>query len=1321
MNSYTSLHCHLDYSNASLGFPDAMIKYNELIDTAYELGLRAVSITDHECISSHIKALQYFENKEMDRDFKLILGNEIYLVSEKDDWYRNGGYAEYCENNPEGKMSKEELEEKSRTPFYHFLLNALDNEGHKQIRELSDRAWGRAYSYHGVMRRPTYYSDIEEIIGDNKGHVVASSACLGGVIPKEIVKGNIEKAKKCIQYFVDVFGKENFFLEVQPCLEGNEEQILVNNTLLQFNKEMGIKLIATTDAHYLKKNDIFAHKVLLNSKDDEGKERETEEFYATTYLMSGEELREYLRLTFDDETIDEIFENTNSIADRVEGYNFKHTPMIPQIPLDKIPPFEISHRYKKFYDKYKDFGYYSNATDKQDRYAFYRIEKALVRLVEEKGKDIETYIDRLNSEFHELKIISEAFNSSMASYYTTMSKIIEIIWNTDSFSMPARGSGAGFLICYLLDITQIDPVPLGNYFPFWRHLSAERGVEIADIDNDSQNAKRDDIIEAIRDYFGADRVLNVATFSTLSSKTAIEKVGKGLKKINGNITDETIGFLKSLVPVDRGSNWSLHDCFYGNEEKGRKPVKELINEVEKYEGMKECIFAIEGLIVNRGIHASGVLIGNEPYVNQLSSMRSPNMVLCSSYDLHDCEYCGWTKVDILSIIASDKIRKTMDLLVEHGYMEWQGSLKDTYWKYLHPDVLDYDNQEMWDKIKQIYSIFEFDTPVAIKALNEVEPHSVMELSSTNSLLRLMGQNGKEQPLAKYRRYKNDIRNWYKDMEEYGLNKEEIETLKEHLDECYGLAESQEKVMLLSMDNRISGFTLKQANKLRKAIAKKNPKVLEETKQMFFEYCEKRNVRPIFAKYIWEEQLGMSFGYSFSQLHSYSYSVIALQELNLNYYYPPIYWNTACLTIESQSDENNKKATGQTDYGKIAKAIYKMKNFGVNIVAPDINESEISFTPDEKNNRIIFGLGGISGINIKIAKEIIDKRPYKNFKDFYDKHSYKGSLITKTKFITLIKSGCFDATDDRISAMKWLAVYETPTKNKLKLANVPMALSLGIEMPLEYIRPYRFVNYVKKHYYCDDPKFKSKKHYLVESQYALPYFMEKCIDKLKEGIDYYYADEGLIVVDKSLEKCFKEEKEKLKEYLATEECVKEFNLAFCKKNYLDMIKQVEDVNRWSFEALSFYSDNHELSDIDFGKYNITDFDLLPTEPNFTEKFVYGRTWKQYNISRICGTVIDKKDKDGLVFLLTPSNKVVSVRFNKGQFSYYKQDITIGDQKDEGYFKRGTLLMVSGYRRGEEDFVAKKYKNTIYQHTAVKILGINKDGELDLQVDRLGSEE
>jgi DNA polymerase-3 subunit alpha len=1297
--TYFNNHNHTALSNAALGFPDVVNKVPELIQKAYDLELEGFTITDHECISAHIEALKYYDSMQKDRPFKLALGNEIYLMSEEED-----------------KNNRENI---NHTPYYHFILTALDTEGHKQIRKLSTKAWLRAYTYKGIMRRPTYYSDLKEIIVPNRGHVIASSACLGSYLDKLILawkQNNDEnaeiKARQFIRWCEYIFGKGNFFLEIQPCNQDNKEQQIVNTTLSDFGKEYSIPLIVTTDSHYLSKDTAFIHETFLKSKDGD---REVSEFYATAYMMAADELRNYLKLQFTDDKIDEIFANTMLICDRIQEYDLEHTPVIPQIPSDKIPEFKIEHKFKEFYDKYPEFSYYAHIDNIQDKYFFYRIEQALIKLILNKGKDVETYIARLEDEFHELRLISEAFNSSMASYYTTMSKIIELVWEADSLSMPSRGSGCGFLVCYLLEITQIDPVPLGDYMPFWRHLSAERGVEIADIDNDSQASRKEAIAQAIKGYFGEDKVLNVATFSKLTSKTAIEKACKGL-----GISDDVAGYLKSLIPVERGKIWSLTDCLNGNKKKDRKPIKELITEFNKYDHLKECALGLEGLIVNRGLHAAGLTISNDPYVDSVAAMKSPNGVPCTCYDLIDSEYCSQVKVDMLTVIAADKIRKTMDLLVEHGHMEWQGSLKATYWKYLHPDVLEYNNPEMWDMIRSIYSVFQFDTQVSVRALNQTHPKSVMDLSAANSLLRLMAPDGQEQPIDKYARFKEDINNWYKEMDEYGLNKEEQEVLKKHLSSSYGMCDSQERTMLLSMDKQVSGFSLKQANKLRKSIARKDAKVLEETRILFYDSCEEMGTRKELADYVWNVLFAMSFGYSFSQLHSYAYSVIALQELNLNYFYPPVYWNCACLTVESQTDETNDKG-GNTNYGKIAKSIYKMRSYSIFVQPPSINQSEVSFTPIEETNSILFGLGGIAGINQSIAQEIVDGRPYTSFKQFYDYFSNKEQTqITKSKFIALIKAGCFDEFNtDRVHIMKQLCCYDTDLKTSLTTANLPMAIKMGVNIPKEYLSPYAFKRYVlsKQNFYCNDPKFKSKKHYIIDDR-AMNYFMNNCISELTEDKDYYYENDRLIVVDKSLEKVLKTDIKSLEKVLNTQEVIDDFNKKTLRQNYESMIKGNENPKHWAMEAVSFYPDgSHELENINFEEYNISHFSDLPEEPQFIEKSFRGRTWKQYDISRICGVVLARNDNNHLVDILTPDNEVINIKFNGGQYAYYKQ--TIGE--DKNWFAKGQLVAVSGYRRGEDSFVAKKYKNSIFKHTVMLITDVYENGTVNFQLERDGVEE
>ena len=395
-----------------------------------------------------------------ERPFTLALGNEIYLLDEQED-------IDNRDNN-------------GKTPYYHFILTALDNIGHKQLRELSDRAWRRAYKQF-IYRRPTYYSDLEEIIKPNQGHVIGSTACLGSKLDHYLLNQQFNEAKTEINKLIDIFGNENLYLEIQPSKDTTTDQSIVNRAMFWLGEEVNLPIIPTTDSHYLRKEDAEIHRVYLNSQEGE---REVDDFYATAYLMDEAELRSYLGHDFTTEQIDQMLEWSCELGKRIKGYDLFHKPIIPQIPRSKLPNFTIKHLFEKFYNQYPNFGYYAS-TDRPiyERYFFSQIECALEDKIANnpsKTEKLPLYVARLDEEWKELRIISEELNTSMPSYYSTMSKIIDLIWEADSLAMPARGSAAGFLTCYLLEVTQIDPVPLGDYFPSWRHLNHERGVELPD-------------------------------------------------------------------------------------------------------------------------------------------------------------------------------------------------------------------------------------------------------------------------------------------------------------------------------------------------------------------------------------------------------------------------------------------------------------------------------------------------------------------------------------------------------------------------------------------------------------------------------------------------------------------------------------------------------------------------------------------------------------------------------------------------------------------------------------------------------------------------
>ena len=473
-------------------------------------------------------------------------------------------------------------------------------------------------------------------------------------------------------------------------------------------------------------------------------------------------------------------------------------------------------------------------------------------------------------------------------------------------------------------------------------------------------------------------------------------------------------------------------------------------------------------------------------------------------------------------------------------------------------------------------------------------------------------------------------------------------------------------------------------------------------------------------------------------------------LNLNYYYPQVYWNCACLTVEGQCDEGSTK--GGIDYGKIARAIYKMKKHNVQVLPPDINTSNLGFTPIEEDNTIRFGLAGISGINQDIAKEIIEGRPYTSFKQFYDYHKelkvltgefnedgqemYRNTLVTKSKMINLIKSGSFDCFNpNRIVLMKWLCVYETGKKEKLTTANLPKCIELGVNLPKDLVKAYNFKKYVcsKDFFYSVNANAKSKKDYILEPKFAKPYFEEHFMDRrnskgvpyFTEEKDFYYDNGNMIVVDKALEKAMEKELEQLKGYLNQQDVIDDFNKKNLLSEYRNMI-ETDDVNKWSFDSVCFYDKQHELAHIDLEPYNISKFSELPEEPFFEDsKGRGGKVWRRYSLSRICGTILSRNDTNHLVDILTVDDEVVTLNIPQGQFGFYKKVISenIDGKKvtiEDSWLKRGNKIMVCGFRRGEAFFV-KRYAKSIYQHSIVLIERINENGSLDLKLERYNPNE
>lgn len=1304
IDTYTSLHVHSEYSSALLGFTDSIIHIKDALSWCYKHGLRGMSLSDHEGCSGFVEMEQAVNEMSLERPFQHIFANEIYLLSEQ-------------ENELKDDPNK-------RPHYWHFLLNCLDEEGVHMLYELSSRAWLRSYVYRGLRRRPTFYSDIEEIIGKNQGHIVGSSACLGGYLPYLILNGDIQKAKEFIGWGVKTFGEGNFFLECQPCLENNDEQIAVNKALWQLHEELNVPIIVTTDAHYLEAKDRLIHKAYLASKDG-GDTREADSFYMTAHLFSPSELRDVLYVCFNDSQIDVMFQATNGIADRVQSFSLKKTTQVPALP--SLPEFKIAHKYKRYYPKYEFINYFANSKDPYEQYYYYQVEKGLIKHEATHDIDLNKYLCQINTEMEQVKGLGDIFDHQrMCDYFTVVQKVIDLIWSKgDSLVGIGRGSAGCYVTNFLLGITGIDPQreELTEFYPWWRFCSTARSESIFDIDIDIESFQKEKIIQAIKDYFGERRVCQVVTWGKLSARTAIERACRGM-----DISMDVAGYLRSLVPVKRGAIYSLNDCLYGNEKKGRSKVPGFANELNKYPGLLDTALAFEGLIISSGVHAGALDVLKSDFVDTGPMMISNNGAVICQYDLHHGEYCGQLKLDLLSIDALCCIRSCLNLLLDNKKIEWQGSLRKTYNHYLRYDVLEQDDKKMWGLLPTMVNAFQYDTRAGKEALRKIGAQSLTELTLANGLMRLAVSEG-EQPMDKYVRYRKDINEWYKDMTDYGIPENEQDILKELLKSYSGLMIAQATTMSVLMDKRVCGFTLKEADKARKAISKKNAEALKETEERLYRKGAECGRSKTFLDYLWNVQIEMSKSYAFDFSHSHEYSTECLQELNLYYKFPKVYWNTAVITTQAQIEDEREGSAVAINYGKIAQSIYKAKSNGIIVKAPSINNSGLAFTPREKDGTILFGLGAISSINNDVTNQILSNRPYTSFTDFYNKNAYKGSLITKSKFIQLIKAGCFDEFEpDRRIVMRQYFVLSTPNVASLAMNNIGQIKAARVPIPKSIIGPYNFRKYVcsKQFKFGPHPKFKSKTLYWLDDM-AQRYFNARCKNSLTEGVDYWFDSdaENWVVVDKNLEKLLAPSIETLKDYINTPEFLDKFNKARAKQSMIESVDGL-DVNRWSLDSCSFYSKQHEYANVDAVKYNITPFEQLPEEPVFITQSFKGREWKQFSLSQIMGVVLARNDNNHIVTVLDYHDNVVNVKFDGGLYAYMKQQISVinpdGSKTvtDKSWFTRGQGLILTGYRYGD-DFRIKNYSRSVFPCKVIRVDGINDDGSLELTTERHSGEE
>ena len=679
-----SIHCHTDRSNFRL--KDSINKVDKLIDYAVEIGLHGLSITDHEVLAAHVEAIKYVkEGKKKGKipeDFKLALGNEIYLVDRE--------------------VARNSRENNEPMKFYHFLLVAKNRRGYEGLKKLSSLAWENSFFFRGLERVPTYKDDLYELMKEYKGDIIASTACVGSEFAQTILQllnaseeDKIiykKKIHQLVSWYKEMFG-DDFYIELQPSHQ--EDQTRYNEKAITIAEVYNIKTIIATDAHYLNKEQAIVHETYL--KADEG-EREVADFYSTTYLMSIEELWSFFDGYISNTVFNSSLDNTLEIANKIEDFDLAHDVIVPPV---KVPEFKLKHLFESYYEKYEYIRKYAHSPNKEDRYHLYNIEKGFVKYKQEFNEE---NITRINEEYKELWLTSEKLGQPVSSYYLLTQRVVDLMWQVSLVGV-SRGSAASWYTVYLLGITQINPIQYN--LPHWRHLTASR-PELPDIDLDSEASQRPAIVEIIKNEFGWENVLNISTLTKEKTKSAILTVCRGM-----GIDNDIAQNIANLIPTDKTGMWTLRECLYGDEEQGKKPIKELVEEFSQYPGLLEAIETVEGLVSGRSVHASGIYIFRDGYLSQNAMMKTTGGQLVTQFNMQDSDYMGGLKMDALTINALDRIRSCMDLLLEAGKIKWQGTLRDTYEKYLHPDVLEMEDPEMFDLLYkgEIFDAFQFDSAV----------------------------------------------------------------------------------------------------------------------------------------------------------------------------------------------------------------------------------------------------------------------------------------------------------------------------------------------------------------------------------------------------------------------------------------------------------------------------------------------------------------------------------------------------------------------------------------------------------------------------------
>ena len=917
---FVHLHVHTDYS-----LLDGACETTELLDEASRQKMPAVAITDH----GNLFAAANFFYEASKRDVKPIIGCEVYVA--KVSRHDRGEKAIGASGNDRSEI------ELGMRGSNHLVLLCESLEGYQNLIKLVSAGFLEGFYY-----RPRI--DYDLLSRHSKG-LIALSACLRGAVTEAVVEEKYDQARENAYRLRDVFGKGNFFLEIQD--QGLSIEKGVNPELVRLSKETGIPLVATNDCHYLHHEDAHAQEVLLciqtgkTMNDPHRMKFATDQFYFKTAAEMAQVFGE----------LPEALSRTVDIASRC---NVKIERIANPFPEFKVPE---GHTSSSYFEKVAREGFATRVP-----YLERLAQQGFLR------NSLAEYERRLTSEIEMIK------KMRYEGYFLIVWDFIHYARAQNVPVGPGRGSAAGSLVSYALRITDVDPLQYNLLFE--RFLNPER-VSMPDIDIDFCMRRRGELIEYVTQKYGRENVAQIITFGTMAAKAAVKDVGRAMEIPYGEVDR-----LAKLIPTTLGIE--LKDAL-----EEAPQLKSAINSDERLKDLMAVALRLEGLSRHASTHAAGVVISPRPLTDVVPVYKTNRDEITTQYDKKSLERIGLLKMDFLGLTTLTVLHDAVRMAEQNGGPK------------LNLDNLGLEDEETYKLFArgETTAIFQFESHGMRDILRRYQPTRIEDLTALNALYRPGPiQGGMIDDFINRKQGKTKVTY-------------ELPQLRDILEETYGVILYQEQVMQIA--NLLASFSLGEADILRRAMGKKKKEEMASQRAKFMAGCAANKIPEKKAERIFNLMEEFA-GYGFNKSHSCAYALLAYQTAYLKTHYP-VEFMAALLTSEAGNTE------------KIVKYINEARGMSISILPPDVNESDLYFTPVGESIR--FGLAAIKNVGENTAKAIRESRlgegEFKSLYDFCERIDSR--FLNKRVFESLIKSGAMDSlgpresmlasVDDAISALQ----------------------------------------------------------------------------------------------------------------------------------------------------------------------------------------------------------------------------------------------------------------------------------------------------------------